>query len=77
MGTVFPFGNGSRTRPGPTTLEHLTADIARRLRPVVSGMPPAEFDALVRRMAELELKFCTATRGRPGRRSRPRGASHA
>lgn len=37
-----------------TTLE---ADIARRLRPLCPAMPPGEFDALVREMAERQLKF--------------------
>ena len=35
----------------------LVADIARRVRPTVPDMPQADFDRLVARMADLELKF--------------------
>ena len=42
---------------GPTTVEGLVADIAERVRPAVPDMPPAEFEQLVRRMAQLELKY--------------------
>ncbi len=41
----------------------LRADIARRVRPTVPDMPQADFDLLVSRMADLELKF----RDRPAR----------
>ena len=44
-------------RQAPTTLDGLMADIAGRLRPVVSDMPESEFTALVRRMAEVEMKY--------------------
>jgi len=37
--------------------EQLAADIAARVRPVVPDMPAAAFDALVRRMADVELKY--------------------
>lgn len=37
--------------------EQLVADIAARVRPAVPDLPAGEFDALVRRMADLELKY--------------------
>ena len=38
-------------------LAALQADIARRLRPLCSAMPEADFDAMVRLMAERQLKY--------------------
>jgi hypothetical protein len=35
----------------------LLADIARRVRPTVPDMSQADFDQLVSRMADIELKF--------------------
>ena len=35
----------------------LLADIARRVRPTVPDMPQADFDQMVARMADLELRF--------------------
>lgn len=39
------------------TPAQLRADVARRLRPAVPGMPQAEFDALVERIVAVELKY--------------------
>lgn len=41
----------------PKELDALIADISARVRRVVPQMPQDEFDALVRRMAELELRY--------------------
>jgi hypothetical protein len=41
----------------------LLVDISRRVRPAVPDMPQDEFDRMVGRMADLELKF----RDRPAR----------
>ena len=38
-------------------LARLTADVAARLRPVCGAMPPAEFDALVRDIALMKLRW--------------------
>lgn len=35
----------------------LIADIAHRLRPVMAQVPQEEFDALVARMVDIELKY--------------------
>jgi hypothetical protein len=46
--------------PAPTRDERLAAlrsDLARRLRPLCSAMPDDEFDALVRQMAERQLRY--------------------
>jgi hypothetical protein len=48
-----PSHSSSRT----ARLAVLQADLARRLRPLCGTMPQAEFDALVREMAERQLKF--------------------
>jgi hypothetical protein len=39
----------------------LIASISRRLRPVCSQMPIVEFDAMVRDMADIELKYADQT----------------
>jgi hypothetical protein len=51
----------------PRTLDELVADISVRVRPVVPDMPQADFDAMVLRMARLELKYAI------GRSLTPRG----
>lgn len=38
-------------------LAELQAEIASRLRPLCAAMPQAEFDALMRQMAERQLKY--------------------
>ena len=43
--------------PAFETAEQLRADVSRRLRPAVPGMPAEEFDALVRRIVAVELKY--------------------
>jgi hypothetical protein len=46
--------------PAPTRDERLAAlraDLARRLRPLCSAMPDVEFDALMRQMAERQLRY--------------------
>ena len=35
----------------------LIKSISKRLRPVCSRMPPTEFDAMVRNMVDIELKY--------------------
>ena len=50
----------ARSPAAPSWAERLAAleaDIARRLRPVCAATPQAEFDALVRLMAERQLKY--------------------
>lgn len=39
------------------TREELLVDVADRLRSVCRSMPPAEFEALVARIVEVELKY--------------------
>ena len=39
----------------------LIGSISKRLRPVCSKMPVAEFDAMVRDMADIELKYAHQT----------------
>jgi hypothetical protein len=39
----------------------LVADITRRVRPAVPEMPQDEFDQLVERMADMELRYRAAT----------------
>jgi hypothetical protein len=41
--------------------EALIKSISKRLRPVCSRMPLAEFDAMVRDMAAIELKYADQT----------------
>ena len=41
-------------------LARLTADVAARLGPVCSDLPAAEFDALVRDIARMKLRWATA-----------------
>jgi hypothetical protein len=41
----------------PTTIEGLMADISARIRPVVPTMPQEQFDAMVREMADLQLRY--------------------
>jgi hypothetical protein len=41
----------------PARVRELIADITRRLGAVCRQMPPDEFDAMVRRMAEVEHKY--------------------
>jgi len=45
----------------------LVKNIAKRLRPVCANMPDSEFDAMVQRLADLELKY--ANRSTPSRRA--------
>jgi hypothetical protein len=40
-------------------LARLAADVATRLRPVCSDLPAAEFDALVRDIARIKLRWAT------------------
>lgn len=46
-----------RARIMTSRLEELKEDIAQRIRPVLLDLPEAEFDALVKRMAELQYKY--------------------
>jgi hypothetical protein len=46
-----------RSPPRTARLAKLQADIARRLRPLCGTLPQAEFEALVREMAERQLRF--------------------
>ena len=46
-----------RTRPDATAFARLCADIARRLAAACATMPSAEFDALVRDMARVQLRW--------------------
>jgi hypothetical protein len=46
-----------RGEPRPARVRQLIADITRRLGPVCQHMPTDEFDAMVRRMAEVEYKY--------------------
>ena len=47
----------------------LVKSISKRLRPVCSQMPSAEFDAMVRQMADIELKYANqSTPSHPGDR---------
>lgn len=39
----------------------LIKNISKRLRPICSRMPAAEFDVMVRRMADIELKYADQT----------------
>lgn len=41
--------------------EALTKGISKRLRPICSRMPSAEFDAMVQQMADIELKYANLT----------------
>lgn len=43
--------------PMDARLTDLKEDIARRLRPVMSDFPEAEFSALVKQMAEIQYKY--------------------
>ncbi|MGZ8375637.1 MAG: hypothetical protein ACXW0Z_00205 [Gemmatirosa sp.] len=47
----------SRSPSRSARLAELHADIARRLRPLCGSMPETEFEALVREMAERQLKY--------------------
>jgi hypothetical protein len=42
-------------RPGE--LARLHSELALRLRPVCADMPPSEFDALVREVARVKVKY--------------------
>ena len=69
-----PTAMASRTRrAGDNQREKrdsLIRNISRRLRPVCKEMPQREFDAMVRRMAEIELKYAgQATPSQPGDRA--------
>ena len=48
-------GDGSDV--GESKRSALIKSMSKRLRPVCSHMPPAEFDAMVRNMADIELKY--------------------
>lgn len=45
----------------PPARDALIADITRRVRPAVPEMPQDDFDQLVARMADLELRHRAAT----------------
>ena len=49
--------SGPRGRRDGFSREELVADIAALVRPAVPDLPAAEFEALVRRMADVELKY--------------------
>ena len=48
--------SGAHVEP-EARLARLVAEIGARLRPVCSAMPPAEFDALVRDIARMKLRW--------------------
>lgn len=58
-------GRHARSDAGPdaTTSKRdaLVRNISKRLRPVCSKMPAAEFDAMVQQMADIELKYANQT----------------
>ena len=47
---------GAHTEP-EVRLARLVAEVGARLRPVCGAMPPAEFDALVRDIARMKLRW--------------------
>ena len=55
--TPHAMSNDQPTLPPAPRVRELIANITRRLGPVCQHMPPEEFAAMVRRMAEVEHKY--------------------
>jgi len=49
--------DAQQSEPRPARVRELIADITRRIGPACRHMPADEFDAMVRRMAEVEYKY--------------------